>query len=80
MQALCSHLAQHGVGRVASGGSPPRFYLHAEPEGNNTARVLIEVVVNPATAAASVTLKMQDVTVEAEFQRLFTGFLECFSG
>ena len=65
---------------MASGGNPPRFYLHAEPAGGRRARVLIEVVVNPTAAAASVTLKTQDVTVTPEFQRLFAGFLERFAG
>lgn len=77
---LSNYLAQHGVGRVASGGSPPRFYLHAETSGGNGARLLLEVVIVPAASAAAVTLKAQDATVIAAFQTLLADFLVHFQG
>jgi len=79
MQALCNHLAPHGIGRVASGGNPPRFYLHAEPSSGNGLRILVEVVVNPAASVANVTLKSQDAGFAGPFQQLLAPLLQQFS-
>ena len=79
LQALCNYLAQHGIGRVASGGNPPRFYLHAEPSGGGGIRVLMEVVVNPAAALANVTLKSKDTGLAGPFEQLLGPLLQQFS-
>ena len=79
VQALCNYLAPHGVGRVASGGNPPRFYLHAEPSTGSGLRVLLELVVNPAAAIANVTIKSQDAGFAGPFEQLLMPLLQQFS-
>ena len=78
LQALCNHLAPHGIGRVASGGNPPRFYLHAEPVSGAGMRVLVEVVVNPAASCANVTVKSQDADFAGPFQQVLAPLLQQF--
>ncbi len=78
-QALCNYLAPHGIGRVASGGNPPRFYLHAQPSSSSGLRVLVEVVVNPAASMANVTLKAQDAAFAGPFEQILSPLLHQFS-
>ena len=78
-QVLCNYVAPHGIGRVASGGNPPRFYLHAQPSSGDGLRVLVEVVVNPAASVANVTLKAQDAAFAGPFEQILLPLLQQFS-
>lgn len=67
-QAFTQAMGSAGVIRMASGGNPPKFYLHAQPVDSD-GRILVEAL--SSASGLSVTVKAEDAAKVAPFQQLF---------